>query len=78
MDLAAVRTHDISAQRNFTIFLTYKATFNVTLNADLIDYVEDVKRCPNNCNGFGTCELETGTCFCPGFKGANCGKCYKS
>lgn len=44
----------------------------------LIDYVEDVKRCPNNCNGFGTCELETGTCFCPGFKGANCGKCYKS
>jgi len=36
---------------------------------------KDVKRCPNNCNGFGTCELETGTCFCPGFKGANCEFC---
>ena len=41
-----------------------------------IGYILDVKRCPNNCNGFGTCELETGTCFCPGFKGANCGEIF--
>ena len=33
----------------------------------------DAMSCPNDCNGYGSCDEDTGKCFCPGFSGTSCG-----
>ena len=36
-----------------------------------------VNQCYNDCNGYGPCDMDTGMCHCPGFKGIGCRK-YQS
>lgn len=36
---------------------------------------ETVNQCYNDCNGYGPCDMDTGMCHCPGFKGIGCQFC---
>ena len=56
-------------------FFFYKKCIFRDENTYLVLYIFlDVKSCPNECNGYGTCDEDTGKCFCPGFSGTSCGK----